>query len=65
VTKPELLLPLAAQEGRALTLTRNDGKVFVGVPVPTGEPLTYAIRTGRRGRPAVVHVDDVVEASAA
>ena len=49
-----------AGDTRSATVTRKDGRVFVGVPVATSDRLVYTMRTGRRGRPPVVHVDDLV-----
>lgn len=58
----EKLLAQAAANGDRVRITREDGKTYEGVPVPDPhEPLTYSLRTGKRGRPARVHVD-LVEA---
>lgn len=53
----------AARDEAVVQITKADGRTFVGVPVLV-EHLTYKIATGKRGRPAIVHVDDVEEVSA-
>lgn len=66
----EQILTQAAENGQAVAVTRTfDGKVFTGVPVATGDRLTFSLRTGKRGRPPVFHADDdltlaLVEATA-
>lgn len=51
-----------AEKGTPVTVTRNDGKVFSGVLVALDHsPMLYKIQTGRRGRPAIVHVDEIEE----
>lgn len=63
MTEPDFESELAAfaASGVPVTVTRKDGRAFTGSVVATGERLTYSIRTGRRGRPPVVHVDDVAD----
>lgn len=60
--KPDTLAPdLArlAEEETPVRVTRADGKTFDGVLVATEEADAYKVATGRRGRPAIVHVLDV------
>lgn len=59
-------LELAAESGDVVTLTDWQGNVYTGTPAPhPTEPGVYRILTGRRGRPALVHRDDVEEVCAA
>lgn len=50
----------AVETEALVTVTTIDGRVLLGQlrDHPT-EPLQYVVRTGRRGRPAVFHEDDV------
>lgn len=59
-------LELAAESGAVVTITDWQGRIFTGTPAahPT-EPGMFRVLTGRRGRPALVHRDDVEEVSAA
>jgi hypothetical protein len=56
-------LERAAQTGATVTVTRStDGKTFTGtVKAHPTDPDYFSVQTGRRGRPAVVHLDDVEE----
>lgn len=52
----------AAETGTVVTATRRNGKAFTGLPVEiegTGG-LVFTLKTGKRGRPVRLHVDDVV-----
>lgn len=44
-----------------VVVTKTNGKAYTGTLVPVGpaEPNTFSVRTGRSGRPAKVHADDV------
>lgn len=66
-TRPTHDLAVHALDGATVTVTLTDGRSFTGTPVAVGpaEPHTYSIRTGRRGRPAKVHADDVASIEAA
>lgn len=55
----KVLLGAAASDAE-VTIKKKDGRVFVGVPVFT-DGLVLKVATGKRGRPAVMHVDDVEE----
>lgn len=48
----------AALAGKVVEVTRHDGKTFTGTPVAAGEDA-FVIRTGHRGRPAVVEASTV------
>lgn len=50
----------AAAENATVTVTRTDGRTFTGTAKahPT-EPDVFTVATGRRGRPALIHADDV------
>jgi hypothetical protein len=55
-------LDAAVTAESTVTVTKTDGKTYTGVPKPhPTEPGQYVIRTGRRGRPAVIHPDDIDE----
>jgi hypothetical protein len=57
----------AALSALTVTVTRKDGKTFTGQPVPYADEFgreAYSIRTGRRGRPAIVLADDVQDVAA-
>ncbi|GAA2230027.1 hypothetical protein N1031_06775 [Herbiconiux moechotypicola] len=56
------LIETASIEGQTLTIRKTDGRTFTGVPSkhPT-DPALYTLQTGRRGRPAVIHPEDVEE----
>lgn len=51
----------AAATGTRVQIKTVQGRVLVGTPVRDWAPNTFRIRTGKRGRPAVVHADDVAE----
>lgn len=61
-TSPTGLLHYAAADGATVTVVREDGRIHTGAVYahPT-EPDLFLVRSGRRGRPAVVHPDDVAE----
>lgn len=50
----------AVEDSATVTVTRIDGRTHTGTLAehPT-DPDLYVVRTGRRGRPAIVHADDV------
>jgi hypothetical protein len=52
----------AAANEVTVTVRREDGQVFTGTPkAHRTDPGYFTIQTGRRGRPAIVHEDDVEE----
>lgn len=54
----------AIMAGTTYTVTRTDGHTFTGIVVPhESDPEYIRVVTGRRGRPAIIHVDDVTEVS--
>ncbi len=58
----KLALRDAAEHRVTVTVTRADGSSFTGTPREHATmPGVFTIQTGRRGRPALVHEDDVVE----
>jgi hypothetical protein len=57
---PHDYLERAADEGGIVTVTKDDGRIFTGtVHRHATDPALYTIRSGGRGRPAVVHPADV------
>ena len=55
-------LDLAASSGELVTIRDWQGRAFTGTPVPhPTESGVYKILTGRRGRPALIHREDVEE----
>lgn len=61
-TSPTGLLNYAAADGSTVTVVRDDGRTHTGrVAAHPTEPELFVLRTGRRGRPAIVHPDDVAE----
>ncbi len=50
----------AASDNSFVTITKTDGRVFTGAVHrhPT-DPELFTVRTGGRGRPAVIHPADV------
>jgi rRNA maturation protein Rpf1 len=55
-------LQSAAADKATITLTRTDGRIHTGTPIAHAtDPGYFVIKSARRGRPAIVHVDDVEE----
>jgi hypothetical protein len=48
-----------AESGEVVKIDRGD-RVLIGTLHPNGNPNEYHLRSGKRGRPAVIHADDVV-----
>lgn len=52
----------AADTNAIVTLAKDDGRIFTGaVHRHATDPALFTIRSGGRGRPAVVHPADVEE----
>jgi hypothetical protein len=65
-TEPEQLetisdtLTDAALDRATVTILRTDGRLFTGTLRPHAtDPQRYTLQTGGRGRPPVIHADDV------
>ncbi|MCZ9884660.1 hypothetical protein [Arthrobacter sp. B2a2-09] len=59
---PADYLERAADEARVVTVAKYDGRIFTGtVHRHATDPDLFTIRSGGRGRPAVVHPLDVEE----
>lgn len=60
MTGVEVALRARAADGARARVQTQDGRTLVGVLVPVdGEPHTFKVMTGKRGRPAKIHADDV------
>lgn len=51
----------ASLNGKSVSLTRTDGRVFTGTAVVGDDGTSLKIRTGRPGRPTVVPFDKIQE----